>query len=181
MVLFMNCIKILTDEDFSLNSIPFNNPRLRYGARGLVFDKDGYIAILHKRNKNEYKLVGGGIENNEEPEETFKREVLEEAGVSLKNIKFIGTIEEHKSLDNFKQISYVYVANVDNYNVINFTQEEINEGSELLWLSIEEALNLIHNCEEKLIAPEYETIYHNKFIVRRDYEILKFYKDNYIK
>ena len=38
------------------------------------------IAIFYKSNKNEYKLPGGGMENDENPEEAFKREVLEETG-----------------------------------------------------------------------------------------------------
>ena len=49
------------------------NPRLRLGARGIVIKEDGKIAVFYKSNKNEYKLPCGGIENNEAPEEAFKR------------------------------------------------------------------------------------------------------------
>lgn len=57
-----------------------NNSRLRLGARGIAIREDGKIAIFNKSNKNEYKLPGGGLEGEgeEEPEEAFKREVLEE-------------------------------------------------------------------------------------------------------
>ena len=47
----MNCIKILTDEDFGLNRVDFNNPRIRYGARGIIVRNDGKIAIFNKSNK----------------------------------------------------------------------------------------------------------------------------------
>lgn len=59
-----------------------NNSRLRLGARGIAIREDGKIAIFNKSNKNEYKLPGGGLEGEgeEEPEEAFKREVLEEIG-----------------------------------------------------------------------------------------------------
>lgn len=77
----MICIKKITDEDFGLNSIPFDNPRKRLGARGIVFNNEGKIAILNKTLKNEYKLVGGGIDENEDPTIAFKREVMEEAGL----------------------------------------------------------------------------------------------------
>ena len=76
----MKCINKLTDEDFGLDIVPFDNPRHRYGARGIVFNKDNKIAVLNKTLKNEYKLVGGGIEEDEDPTKAFKREVLEEAG-----------------------------------------------------------------------------------------------------
>ena len=46
-------------------------PQLRKGARGIVIREDGKIAIFNKANKHEYKLPGGGIEENENPEDAF--------------------------------------------------------------------------------------------------------------
>lgn len=175
----MNSIKILTDLDFNISPVEFNNPRHRLGARGLVF-KDGKIAILNKQLKNEYKLIGGGIEENEDPAIAFQREVLEESGCEVKIIETLGTIEEHKSQDNFKQTSYVFVADVINdTNQLGFTEKEIDEGARLLWLDIKDAMELIKNSENNLVASKYENVYHTKFIVRRDYEILKYYLETH--
>lgn len=65
-----------------------NNSRLRLGARGIAIREDEKIAIFNKSNKNEYKLPGGGLEGEgeEEPEEAFKREVLEEIGCEIEII-----------------------------------------------------------------------------------------------
>ena len=118
----MECIKKLIDENIGLTSIEFNNPRIRYGARGIIIEKDGKIALFNKTMKNEYKLPGGGIDKGENPEEAFKREALEETGCEVEIIKCLGTIEEHKSLDNFKQISYIFIAKViNNRNKLNLT------------------------------------------------------------
>ena len=76
----MNIICKITDNDIGENYIEINNSKTRLGARGIVIRDDGKIAIFNKTNKNEYKLPGGGIENDETPEEAFKREVLEETG-----------------------------------------------------------------------------------------------------
>ena len=103
----MKCIRVLKDEDFGLESVEFNNPRVKYGARGIIIREDGKIAIFNKSNKNEYKLPGGGVDKGEDIKEDFKREALEETGCEIEIIKELGTIEEHKSLDNFKQISYL--------------------------------------------------------------------------
>lgn len=177
----MNIIKTLTDEDFGITSIKMENPRHRLGARGLVF-KDEKVAILNKQSKNEYKLVGGGIEKDEDPTTAFQREVLEETGCQIEIIEFLGITEEYKSQDNFRQTSYVYVANVINdIGNFNFTQKEVDEGSNLLWLDINDALKLIKESENKLVSSKYESVYHTKFIVRRDYEILKYYIDNYLE
>lgn len=68
-----NLIGIITDEDFGDQSREFNNPRIRYGARGIVINENGDLAVLNKTKKNEYKLPGGGIEANEDPHFAFKR------------------------------------------------------------------------------------------------------------
>ena len=176
----MKCIKVLTDADFELEIKQLDNPRVRYGARGIVINQDNKIAILNKQLKNEYKLVGGGIEENEDPKIAFKREVLEEAGCNIEIIGELGTIEEIKSQDNFKQLSYVFVAKVIGDLIEpEYTQKEIDEGSKLLWLEIDDAMNKIKISEKELIASQYESVYHTKFIVRRDYEILKYYIENY--
>ena len=61
------------------------------------------------------------------------------------------------------------------------TEKEIDEGSKLLWLKIEDAMQVIKDCENNLIGSKYENVYHTRFIVRRDYTILKYYFDKYIK
>ena len=175
----MNCIRILKDEDFGLESVGFNNPRIRYGARGIIIREDGKIAIFNKSNKNEYKLPGGGIDEGEDIKEAFKREVLEETGCEIEIIEELGTIEEHKSLDNFKQISYLFVGKVlkDN-NQLELTQKEKEEGAKLLWVDKEEGLKLITQCFNNLKGSKYENLYHSKFIVLRDRYILEYYLKN---
>lgn len=172
----MNCIKILTDEDFGLNSVDFNNPRIRYGARGIIVRNDGKIAIFNKSNKNEYKLPGGGVDDGENVKDAFKREALEETGCEIDIIDELGTIEEHKSLDNFKQISYVFVGKViKEHDKLNLTQKEKEEGAKLLWVDKEEGLRLISECISNLKESKYENLYHSKFIVLRDKIILEYY------
>lgn len=176
----MSVLFKITDEDLGEVSKNMNNPRLRIGARGIVVREDGKIAIFNKSNKNEYKLPGGGIENDEKPEETFKREVLEETGCKVEIIKELGTTEEYKSLDNFKQISYVFIAKVlEDTKQLNVTQKEKEEGAKLVWETPENALKLITNSYDKLVASKYGSVYHTRFIVLRDRKILEYYINNY--
>lgn len=121
----MNCIRKIVDEDFGLTSVEFDNPRIRYGARGIVINNEGNIAVFNKQVKNEYKLPGGGIDAGEDPEEAFKREVLEETGCIIEVVDDLETIEEHKTLDNFKQISYVFVGKViEDTKQFDFTEKK---------------------------------------------------------
>ena len=175
----MNCIRKIVDEDFGLTSVEFDNPRIRYGARGIIINENGDIAVFNKQVKNEYKLPGGGIDEGEDPKEAFKREALEETGCVIDIIEDLGTIEELKSLDNFKQTSYLFVGKViEDTKQLNFTEKEKNEGARLLWCKPEEALKLIEDSYANLKASAYENLYHSKFICVRDQEILKFYLNN---
>lgn len=166
----------ITDKDIGEKNIGMSNPRLRLGARGIVIREDGKIAIFNKSNKNEYKLPGGGLEGEEKPEDAFKREVLEETGCEVEIIDNLGITEEYKSLNNFKQISYVFVGKVLNdTKQLNMTQKEKDEGARLLWIEPSEALELIKNCINNLKDSQYENVYATKFIVLRDRKILEYY------
>lgn len=139
------------------------------------------IAIFNKANKNEYKLPGGGLEGNEDPKEAFKREVLEETGCIVDIIKELGTTEEYKSLNNFKQISYIFVGKVlEDTQVLNVTQKEKDEGARLIWESPKKSLELITNCYNNLVDSDYESVYSTKFVVYRDRKILEYYINNNI-
>jgi len=172
----MELIYKVTDNDIGEETIQINNPQIRFGSRGIVIREDGKIAIFNKSNKNEYKLPGGGIEEKEDPQEAFKREVLEETGCKVKIIKCLGIIEECKSLNNFKQISYVFVGKVlKDTKQLNFTKKEANEGAKLLWETPEEALRLVTECFNNIIASKYDSVYSTKFMVFRDRKILEKY------
>ena len=166
----------VTDEDIGGKSVKMENPKLRHGARGIVIREDGKIAVFNKSNKNEFKLPGGGIEGKENPEEAFKREALEETGCEVEIIDTLGTIEEYKSKNNFKQISYVFVGKViKDTKQLHVTKKEKDEGAKLLWETPEKALELVKGCYDKLVASKYASVYSTKFVVLRDRKILERY------
>ena len=161
-----NLITKITDKDFGLKFCDMEKPQL------------GKIAIFNKANKHEYKLPGGGIEENENPEDAFYREVAEETGCKVEIIKYLGVTEEYKYKNNFKQISYIYVSKViEDTQKLNLTQKEKYEGAKLLWVEPIEALELIQNCINDLKDSQYEDVYATKFVVLRDRRILEYYLD----
>lgn len=175
----MNLLFKITDKDFGIEPQEMNNYRLRVAARGIVIRNDGKIAIQNKSNKNEYKLVGGGMEENEDPTIAFKREVLEEAGCEIEIIKQLGITEEYKSLQNLKQISNIFVAKVINdIHKLNLTEKEKSEGAKLLWVEPKEALQLVTDCYDKLLPSAYDDVYDTRFVVLRDRKILEYYLEN---
>lgn len=172
----------ITDEDFNMNSREFNNINFRYGARGIVIREDGKIALLNKVNKNVYKLPGGGIEDNELPEETFEREILEETGCIIKIIDKLGITLECKSLIEFKQISHIFISKVlEDTHKLELTPKEKEEGARLVWVTPKEAFNLINECYNCILSSNKNNSYSGKFVALRDKKILEYYIKTYMK
>jgi mutator protein MutT len=61
----------------------------------LLIVKNNKFLLLRRADEignfgNMFGLVGGGIEKGETPEESLKREVMEEIGVNVNGFKFLG-------------------------------------------------------------------------------------------
>ena len=96
-------------------------------------------------------------------------------------MKCLGKTEEYKSINNFKQISYVFVGKVlEDTKQLNVTEKEKNEGAKMLWDTPENGLKRIRDCFDKLVASEYGSVYSTKFIILRDAKILEKYLENKI-
>ena len=175
-----NIVKV-TDTDFDIKEkINVEKSSIRFGARGIVLNDEGKIAIIHKINKNEYKLPGGGIDENEDANIAFKRECEEEIASKVKIIKILGTAEEYKSQENFKQLSFVFVAKkILEYKENNLTEKEKDEGTEYLWLDKFDALEKMKKSLINLKESKYDSIYRTKFMVLRDIRILEYYINNF--
>ena len=177
--LIENIVKI-EDKDFGiLEKINKESPTIRIGARGIVLDKNGNIAVIYKEKKNEYKLPGGGVKD-EDTNKAFIRECREELGIEVDIKKLIGTAEEYKSQENFKQISYVFIAEkIFDLPNNNLTIKEKEEGTKYIWMNKFEAIEKMKNSLNNLKASKYDNIYRTKFIVLRDIKILEYYINNF--
>lgn len=178
-------IAIIKDSDLGigLKDKPLNNPITRYASRGILLNQEGKIGLFHKALKHEYKLPGGGMDGDD-PVTAFKREMMEETGCEVEIIQKLGTIEEHKGQTNFKQISHVYVARVTkDTHTLHLTEKEKAEGAEFLWATLDEAITLIHDSFDKLVASSAkvkngaESVYMTQFVIKRDEAILQYYKN----
>jgi len=163
----MNTLKIIKDADFGLNNPPPTVYRERKASRAIVFDKDKKIALLHATKKNFHKLPGGGIEDGENITNALARELLEEIGCSANNIRELGIIEEYRNKFELHQISYCFLADlVGNKGTPNLEEDEIADGFEPIWMSIE---NAIETLGGEIGVQDYE----GKFIRLRDSTFLQ--------
>lgn len=156
-------LKIINPEN--VDEINIANWEYRKAARAVVFDDKNRIGLLNVKNKNYYKLPGGGIEEDEDVETALNRECEEELGVRVKIIKEIGSIIEYRSRFKLCQTSYCFLAKTTSEKKApNLTDEEKSEGFEIVWVEPKEAL--------KLFNLKQTTDYEGKFIEERDFYFL---------
>ena len=85
----------------------------RKGVKCVVL-KDGKILMI--QNTYGYKtwtFPGGGIKKGETPEEAAKREVFEETGVRVSNLRALGTLDF-----DYQGVSTIFVATADDSAII---------------------------------------------------------------
>ena len=172
----MKLIAKVTDEDIGEEMVKMNGPIHRKAARGIVLDEQGNMAVFYKKNKNMYKLPGGGLEQGESFEEAFIRETKEEVGCEVEIIDCMGYIEEYKTKSNYMQTSYVFIGKViKKLKELSLTKMEEAEGGERLWLKPEETLEKMKQNYDKLLASEYTNLYSTKIVAKRDIKIIEEY------
>lgn len=172
----MKLIAKITDEDIGEEIVEMLESICRRAARGIVLDEAGNMVVFYKKNKNMYKLPGGGLENNESYENAFVREVKEEVGCEVVITDCLGYIEEYKTKSNYMQTSFVFIGKViKKLENLSLTNMEKAEGGKRLWMKPEEALEKMKQNYDKLLASEYTSLYSTKIVAKRDIKILEEY------
>jgi len=125
-------------------SLPNNTDNIT-SVMGAIF-LEGKLLLTKPRRG--WGLPGGHIEENESPEESLKRECIEEAGVEIDNLKLIGYWKTRKliNLDSNKQYP--------------------NEGYQLLFIAeaakINDFIPMHEVSDRKFVYPdEVKNIHHN--------------------
>lgn len=162
----MKILKIIKDEDIGSTGPSPETFKKRIAGRAVVFDKQNNIALLQSAKFNFPKLPGGGVEEDENIEETLTREMREEIGCEIKNIQELGIIEEYRNTTSVHQLSYYFLAELDGEKGSpNFTEKETAENFKIIWLSLDKAIEIIDSGH----AEHYDS----KFIRLRDLTLLK--------
>ncbi|MCM3785982.1 NUDIX domain-containing protein [Neobacillus mesonae] len=163
----MKLLGRITDDDIIGGKSELLHSVSRYGARGILVDDQLNIAMMYMAKPNLYKLPGGGMEGKETPEAAFLREIAEETGYKAKITHHLGYIEEHKTKNQFLQLSYCFIAKSYEENTVNLTEKEKLLGMTVNWMTMIEALQAMENS--LIHCRDYST----KFMILRDKTILE--------
>lgn len=112
--------------------------RKRPGAYAIIVNKNNdKVGIV--TDGEDYFYLGGGIENSETKLEALKREMIEEAGYSIKNIREFEEVGSHIFAEDkgyLEVIANVYIAEFDKK-----IAEPIEKDHKVLWVRPEEYVN----------------------------------------
>ena len=122
-----NC-KILWKEGFVVNDEKYTQ------VSGYIFNDNNELLTV---KSEAWTIPGGHPELNETKEETLKREIMEEACITIKDIKYLGAVEVIENGETYYQLRYT--AKVD--EMLPFKQEW--EVSERKFVSLDKLANYI--------------------------------------
>lgn len=117
----------------------------RLAMRAIILSNDKILMV--KANTGDYKFPGGGVEKGETKEETLKREVKEETGYTLEEVKesFGVLVERNKrrrmGCTIFEMTSKYYICDVNKEKgeqSLDKYEEEL--GFTPVWISLEDAI-----------------------------------------
>lgn len=168
----MKLLATIRDQDFNQSAILDDSTHfcLRKASRAVVFDNTK-VALLKVGKYNYYKLPGGGIEKGEDKLTALKREIKEELGCEVEVKGEVGKTIEFIGQSKKRQDDYCYLAKVESIGRPDFTDKELAESFEIVWVpSLEDAINLVKNASP--------SNYEGKFIQRRDSIFLKAVKSS---
>ena len=121
-------------------------------AYAILQGKEDKVGLIEVRD--EYFLIGGGIENNEDEIEALKRETIEEAGYSIKEIKKFEEVEAYyldKERGYLKVVATIYIAELDEY-----IKNPIELGHKLIWISLKERKKEMFRKYQEAVVQEYQ-------------------------
>lgn len=73
-----------------LRSLVGHRPLIIPGAAVLIVDEQNRLLLQHRKDNQQWGLIGGSMEVAESLEETARREVLEETGLELDELEWFG-------------------------------------------------------------------------------------------
>ncbi|MBN2540062.1 MAG: NUDIX domain-containing protein [Bacilli bacterium] len=146
------------------------HPITRTATRAVIL-KDDKILLVHLNLTSEYKFPGGGVEESEDLIEALKRETLEEAGLTITEVKKCLGYTDQIYPDKYNPDLTFYMRSIYYLVEIGPKQSELNLGkyeTELgfhpSWVTLDEAIQT--NSERVRLGSKHRWTERELFMLR---------------
>jgi len=127
-------------------------------VRAVVLDENNRLALTKINNTDKfglrdyYELPGGGVKKGESLIEALAREMEEEIGCHIENIKEIGKVIDYYNLIQRENHNYFYLVKVKDRVPSRLEPEEIERIEAIVWVRIDEAIRLYEKMQNVLVG-----------------------------
>lgn len=138
-------IGIINEHNFSKEEI--NKLPIHKKVRGVIFKNKNTLICIEENGygiKNLLKLPGGSVEKNESNIKAIKREILEETGYEIDDIKCFGFIENIRREYSIHIIYYI-AKTKGKKKKLKLTNEELIVGTKPIDIEVEIAKKRFNN------------------------------------
>jgi len=124
-----------------------------------VFSRNREILVYEKVDKKTgqafLRPIGGKIEFGERSSEAIQREVYEETGQKIKELKLLGVLENifTQAGDLHHEVDFVYDAKFANEDIYNLERIEVREGENLYFASWK-SVNELQKSDPPFVPPD---------------------------
>lgn len=120
----------------------------RPGAYALIFNKEkNKLAIIQTEDQH-YFLPGGGLESGETHEECLLREAIEEIGMCIKPVKYIGSAQSYFYSSNDKTF-YLGEGHFYLCELVGYTDNPSEENHILKWIEPQSAAEVLWHAHQR--------------------------------
>lgn len=164
----------IQDEDVGLpaKTGDVESYTFKTGARAIMLNEKQQVALIHSVNRGWYKLPGGGHENDELRRENLQREVLEETGYKIKNVRAIGVARNTRHDWQMQAEAWMYLCEADEFVGKEPMADEIEDGDTLEWFdSFDDAIAAL-----KAVKLDEIGFYGAYFFTKREIDSLEYAK-----
>ena len=115
-------LAIINDQTLGLSTPPSAAAKsTRIGARAILFDGNSRVALVYEHRYHHYKLPGGNVEPGENLEQAVRREIKEEVGANIADIRYLGVVHSYLSAYNEDCDQHYFTARVDGARLFGAT------------------------------------------------------------
>ena len=163
----MKLLYTLKDNEFPFKGID----NKRDISRGVIYNDNNQIALIHLLGDDMFghrdylETPGGGKDKNETFKEALIREIKEELGASIDNIKEIGRVKDYYNLLKRENNNHYYLAHLVSINEdTNLCNYEKRLFHEIKWIDIDEIDEVYKNIKRTPIS---------NLVINRELKILQ--------
>lgn len=129
--------KLLSYQPLSAPEVPAEDAHIPVTFVMVIAKLNGRSVWQYNPERQQWEIPGGGIEPNEHPDETAKRELMEEASQISKNLVCKGIFKIRLEPDKRLELGYLYAGDLEELAplVVN------NEAERLHLWDLQEALD----------------------------------------